>query len=146
MVIRICTSLSYTKYNSGATGNVLPLRICERQQSFLSLTDMESGSERKAKGEGITKRMRVVSQKTTPPEGGVCIWFLSLSNQSPLSISFNPSTGRYKRTSMHSRTASESTGARIHAPGAQGIKFGQRGVVNTINLPCTVPFPGTAPG
>ena len=38
-------------------------------------------------------------------------------------------------TSMHCRKASGSTGERIHCPGAQGIKFGQRGIINTINYP-----------
>ncbi|MCW0135048.1 hypothetical protein OIU89_15155 [Escherichia coli] len=55
---------------------------------------MESGSERKAKDGKVTKKSRDTSHKTTPPEGGVLYYYLSLSNQSPLSISFNPSTGR----------------------------------------------------
>ncbi len=94
MVIRICTSLSYTKYNSRCYRKRFTLRICERQQSFYALTDMESGSERKAKGEGITKQNASRFAKQRHPKVAYAYGYLSLSNQSPLSISFNPSTGR----------------------------------------------------
>ncbi|WP_186825190.1 hypothetical protein, partial [Escherichia coli] len=55
---------------------VLPLHICERQQSFYAIADMESGSERKAKDGKVTKKSRDTSHKTTPPEGGVLLLLL----------------------------------------------------------------------
>ncbi|EFO1361701.1 hypothetical protein DWG95_13450 [Escherichia coli] len=61
---------------------------------FYALTDIESDSEGKETGGKVTKQNACRLAKTTPPEGGVFNYGLSLSNQSPLAISFNPSTGR----------------------------------------------------
>ncbi|XNM57007.1 hypothetical protein ACLK1Z_24280 [Escherichia coli] len=69
-----------------------PCTFVNASRVFYAIADMESGQEQKM-GK-LQKKSRDTSHKTTPPEGGVLYYYLSLSNQSPLSISFNPSTGR----------------------------------------------------
>jgi len=62
---------------------------------FYAIADMESGSERKAKDGKVTKKNREIHRiKQRHPKVACFYYYLSLSNQSPLSISFNPSTGR----------------------------------------------------
>ena len=148
MVIRICTSLSYTKnYNSRCYRNVLPCAFVNASRVFYALTDMESGSERKAKGEGITKQECESSRKNNATRR----WRMHMvtypcltSRRFQLALIHRRVVD--KRTSMHSRTASESTGARIHRPGAQRHQVRPAWRCQYDKPPCTVPFPGTAHG
>ncbi|WP_218742474.1 hypothetical protein, partial [Escherichia coli] len=56
---------------------VLPLRICERQQSFLCVNRYGKRlGEKSKRWKSYKTESRVVSQKTTPPEGGVLLWLL----------------------------------------------------------------------
>ncbi|ENT2260908.1 hypothetical protein ACUU1K_16785, partial [Shigella sp. SIG2] len=56
---------------------VLPLHICERQQSFLC--DCRYGKrlgEKSKRWKSYKKKSRDTSHKTTPPEGGVLLLLL----------------------------------------------------------------------
>ncbi|AHM30296.1 hypothetical protein CF57_27220 [Escherichia coli] len=72
-----------------------PCTFVNASRVFYAIADMESGSERKAKDGKVTKKNREIHRiKQRHPKVACFYYYLSLSNQSPLSISFNPSTGR----------------------------------------------------